>query len=312
MGLPWLNTIDLLLVVSFSHQTKGSTLAEDQQATTLWSFLREFLEWALQKHPALSWTKFVTDLQWRFIQQRLFFWRLWHTTWHWTNMAQNGMSPSHLWSPGIPHDSAKVKYQTWTDGWQQELDCCCQRHQRNQQTWRVKLFHQQKSRVWGSNEIEEISISNRWHFILGGYPKWQPSRLADSLCPWVIHFYKSQGCCMLYSHKDDSKWDKQIHRKCLYNLVLKATGLEIQLSASKFSYIHVQKPQKCVLIFQYFPLSQNEFQENKTSAHLHYWITSHRENQYLFLTKQNHSLAHTLTGIGTSGWFAGLVKIWSN
>ena len=198
------------------------------------------------------------------------------------------------------------------DGWQQELDCCCQRHQRNQQTWRVKLFHQQKSRVWGSNEIEEISISNRWHFILGGYPKWQPSRLADSLCPWVIPFYKSQGCCMLYSHKDDSKWDKQIHRKCLYNLVLKATGLEIKLSASNFSYIHVQKPQKCVLTFQYFPLSQNEFQENKTSAHLHYWITSHRENQYLFLTKQNHSLAHTLTGIGTSGWFAGLVKIWSN
>jgi hypothetical protein len=87
---------------------------------------------------------------------------------------------------------------------------------------------------------------------------------------------------MLYSHKDDSKWDKQIHRKCLYNLVLKATGLEIKLSASKLC------------------------------AHLHYWITSHRENQDLFLTKQNHSLAHTLTGIGTSGFFAGLVKIWSS
>jgi hypothetical protein len=186
-------------------------------------------------------------------------------------------------SPGIPHDSAKVKYQTWTDGWQQELDCCCQRNQRNQRKWRVKLLNQQKSRVWGSHEIEEISISNRWHFILGGYPKWHPSRLADSLvCPWVIPFYKSQGCCMLYSHKDDSKWDKQIHRKCLYNLVLKATGLEIKLSASKLC------------------------------AHLHYWITSHRENQDLFLTKQNHSLAHTLTGIGTSGFFAGLVKIWSS
>ena len=161
--------------------------------------------------------------------------------------TQNGTEPMALgyvakpfkWSPGMSHDSAKVKYQTWTD-----------------LKTGTGLLLPAKSRVWGSHEIEEISISNRWHFILGGYPKWHPSRLANSLvCPWVIPFYKSQGCCMLYCHKDDSKWDKQIHRKCLYNLVLKATGLEIKLSASKFSYIHVQEPQKFVLIFHYLRMS---------------------------------------------------------
>ena len=172
------------------------------------------------------------------------------------NQWHLGMSPSHLSDPR----GCLMILPKWSTRhgptWKQELDCCCQRNQRNQRKWRVKRLNQQKSRVWGSHEIEEISISNRWHFILGGYPKWHPSRLANSLvCPWVIPFYKSQGCCMLYCHKDDSKWDKQIHRKCLYNLVLKATGLEIKVSASKFSYIHVQEPQKFVLIFHYLRMS---------------------------------------------------------